>query len=180
MNFIELQRNEPCFCCVSLSLPHWDNGWCWVFLSLLDLDPVSWCHVWLFFIWTNCLVWSDSEWMCSLKLLWDFSCSRSFNGQWWVVAQHYHNIKIQKSLIYLHKWFVIVKASCVSVGAFMAGLPFSTIAKKHSWEVAFWVAEMIMGVTTIWFFLVRNMRTRMGRIADKIEWWLLKCSKLGL
>uniref|UniRef100_A0A3P9KBE0 Major facilitator superfamily (MFS) profile domain-containing protein n=1 Tax=Oryzias latipes TaxID=8090 RepID=A0A3P9KBE0_ORYLA len=62
-----------------------------------------------------------------------------------------------------------VVALMANVGAFMAGLPFSTIAKKHSWEVAFWVAEMIMGVTTIWFFLVRNMRTRMGRIADKIE-----------
>uniref|UniRef100_A0A3B3B6A9 Glucose-6-phosphate exchanger SLC37A4-like n=1 Tax=Oryzias melastigma TaxID=30732 RepID=A0A3B3B6A9_ORYME len=62
-----------------------------------------------------------------------------------------------------------VVALMANVGAFMAGFPFSTIAKRHSWDVAFWVAEMIMGVTTIWFFLVRNMRTRMGRIAEKME-----------
>lgn len=57
----------------------------------------------------------------------------------------------------------------VAVGAFMAGLPFSTIAKQHSWDMAFWIAEIIMGLTTIAFFLVRNMRTKMGRIAEKID-----------
>lgn len=57
----------------------------------------------------------------------------------------------------------------VTVGAFMAGLPFSTIAKQHSWNVAFWVAEVMMGMTTIAFFLVRNMRTKMGRITEKID-----------
>lgn len=51
----------------------------------------------------------------------------------------------------------------------MAGLPFSTIAKQHSWDMAFWVAEVLMGITTIGFFLVRNMRTKMGRIVEKID-----------
>lgn len=51
----------------------------------------------------------------------------------------------------------------------MAGLPFSTIAKQHSWDMAFWIAEVIMGLTIIAFFFVRNMRTKMGRIAEKID-----------
>ncbi|XP_030009252.1 glucose-6-phosphate exchanger SLC37A4b [Sphaeramia orbicularis] len=62
-----------------------------------------------------------------------------------------------------------VVALMANVGAFMAGLPFSTIAKKHSWETAFWVAEVIMTATTVGFFLVRNMRTKMGRIAEKTD-----------
>uniref|UniRef100_I3JZC8 Solute carrier family 37 member 4b n=1 Tax=Oreochromis niloticus TaxID=8128 RepID=I3JZC8_ORENI len=62
-----------------------------------------------------------------------------------------------------------VVALMANVGAFMAGLPFSTIAKQHSWDMAFWVAEVIMGVTTIGFFLVRNMRTKMGRITEKVD-----------
>lgn len=49
----------------------------------------------------------------------------------------------------------------------MAGLPFNTVAKQHSWDTAFWVAELIMLVTTIGFFLLRNMHTRMGRSAKK-------------
>ncbi|KAF3841445.1 hypothetical protein F7725_007307 [Dissostichus mawsoni] len=57
----------------------------------------------------------------------------------------------------------------VAVGAFMAGLPFSSIAKQHSWDMAFWVAEVIMASATIGFFLVRNMRTKMGRIAEKMD-----------
>ncbi|XP_049599613.1 glucose-6-phosphate exchanger SLC37A4 [Syngnathus scovelli] len=56
-----------------------------------------------------------------------------------------------------------VVALMANVGAFMAGLPFSTIAKQHSWDMAFWIAEIFMAVTTISFFLVRNMRTKMGR-----------------
>uniref|UniRef100_A0A3P8ST20 Solute carrier family 37 member 4b n=1 Tax=Amphiprion percula TaxID=161767 RepID=A0A3P8ST20_AMPPE len=60
-----------------------------------------------------------------------------------------------------------VVALMANVGAFMAGLPFSTIAKQHSWDMAFWVAEVIMGIATVGFFLVRNMRTKMGRIAEK-------------
>ncbi|MEQ2296471.1 hypothetical protein AMECASPLE_025188 [Ameca splendens] len=46
-----------------------------------------------------------------------------------------------------------VVALMANVGAFMAGLPFSTIAKQHSWDMAFWVAEVLMGITTIAFFL---------------------------
>lgn len=57
----------------------------------------------------------------------------------------------------------------VTVGAFMAGLPFSTVAKEHSWDTAFWVAEVIMGVATVGFFLLRNMRTKMGPIAEKTD-----------
>ncbi|XP_077449105.1 glucose-6-phosphate exchanger SLC37A4-like [Stigmatopora argus] len=56
-----------------------------------------------------------------------------------------------------------IVALMANVGAFLAGLPFSTIAKKYSWEMAFWVAEVFMGITTILFFLIRNMRTKMGR-----------------
>ncbi|KAM9729274.1 glucose-6-phosphate exchanger SLC37A4b isoform 1-T3 [Menidia menidia] len=62
-----------------------------------------------------------------------------------------------------------VVALMANVGAFMAGLPFSTIAKQHSWDTAFWVAEVVMGVATIGFFLLRNMRTKMGRIAEKTD-----------
>lgn len=62
-----------------------------------------------------------------------------------------------------------VVALMANVGAFMAGLPFSTIAKRHSWETAFWVAEVIMTAATVGFFLVRNMRTKMGRIAEKTD-----------
>uniref|UniRef100_A0A8C2WIQ8 Solute carrier family 37 member 4b n=1 Tax=Cyclopterus lumpus TaxID=8103 RepID=A0A8C2WIQ8_CYCLU len=62
-----------------------------------------------------------------------------------------------------------VVALMANVGAFMAGLPFSTIAKKHSWDMAFWVAEVIMAVATVGFFLARNMRTKMGRIAEKTD-----------
>ncbi|XP_019750891.1 glucose-6-phosphate exchanger SLC37A4b isoform X1 [Hippocampus comes] len=56
-----------------------------------------------------------------------------------------------------------IVALMANVGAFMAGLPFSTIAKQHSWDTAFWVAEVFMAVTTVSFFLIRNMRTKMGR-----------------
>uniref|UniRef100_A0A672HB32 Solute carrier family 37 member 4b n=1 Tax=Salarias fasciatus TaxID=181472 RepID=A0A672HB32_SALFA len=62
-----------------------------------------------------------------------------------------------------------VVALMANVGAFMAGLPFSTIAKRHSWDMAFWVAEVCMAAATVGFFLVRNMRTKMGRIAEKID-----------
>ncbi|XP_037126475.1 glucose-6-phosphate exchanger SLC37A4-like [Syngnathus acus] len=56
-----------------------------------------------------------------------------------------------------------IVALMANVGAFMAGLPFSTIAKQHSWDMAFWIAEVFMAVTTVLFFLIRNMRTKMGR-----------------
>eukprot|EP00066_Takifugu_rubripes_P026461 XP_011615727.1 PREDICTED: glucose-6-phosphate translocase-like [Takifugu rubripes] len=60
-----------------------------------------------------------------------------------------------------------VVALMANVGAFMAGLPFSTIAKQYSWDTAFWIAELIMVFTTIGFFFLRNMHTRMGRISKK-------------
>lgn len=56
---------------------------------------------------------------------------------------------------------------CLLVGAFLAGLPFSTIAKRYSWDTAFWVAEVACALTTVWFFMMRNMRTKMGRVDDK-------------
>lgn len=62
-----------------------------------------------------------------------------------------------------------IVALMANVGAFLAGLPFSTIAKLHSWSMAFWVAEVICGVTTVGFFMLRNMRTKMGRIPEKID-----------
>ncbi|XP_061660279.1 glucose-6-phosphate exchanger SLC37A4b isoform X1 [Syngnathoides biaculeatus] len=56
-----------------------------------------------------------------------------------------------------------IVALMANVGAFVAGLPFSTIAKQHSWDMAFWVAEVSLAVTTVLFFFIRNMRTKMGR-----------------
>lgn len=63
----------------------------------------------------------------------------------------------------------MIYVSCPTVGAFMAGLPFSTIAKQHSWDMAFWVAEVLMAAATVGFFLLRNMRTKMGRIPEKVD-----------
>ncbi|KAG7261410.1 hypothetical protein CRUP_023687 [Coryphaenoides rupestris] len=42
-------------------------------------------------------------------------------------------------------------------------------AVKHSWNTAFWGAEVAMAVATVCFFLGRNMRTKMGRIAEKTD-----------
>ncbi|XP_040141271.1 glucose-6-phosphate exchanger SLC37A4 isoform X4 [Ictidomys tridecemlineatus] len=56
-----------------------------------------------------------------------------------------------------------------NVGGFLAGLPFSTIAKHYSWSTAFWVAEMICTASTAVFFLLRNIRTKMGRVPKKAE-----------
>lgn len=60
-----------------------------------------------------------------------------------------------------------IVALMANVGGFLAGLPFSTIAKYYSWDTAFWVAEVVCGLTTIIFFLFRNMRTKMGRVPKK-------------
>ncbi|XP_062870556.1 glucose-6-phosphate exchanger SLC37A4b [Trichomycterus rosablanca] len=60
-----------------------------------------------------------------------------------------------------------IVALMANVGAFLAGLPFSTIAKRYSWDTAFWVAEVTCAVTTVCFFMVRNMRTKMGRVHEK-------------
>ncbi|NWY68220.1 G6PT1 protein, partial [Erithacus rubecula] len=57
----------------------------------------------------------------------------------------------------------------LAVGGFLAGLPFSTIAKHYSWATAFWVAEVTCTASTVAFFLLRNIRTRMGRIPKKAE-----------
>ncbi|KTF82351.1 hypothetical protein cypCar_00004605 [Cyprinus carpio] len=56
-----------------------------------------------------------------------------------------------------------------SVGAFIADLPFSTIAKQYSWDTAFRVAEVTGAVTTVCFFFVRNMCTKMGLVAKKMD-----------
>ncbi|NWV25156.1 G6PT1 protein, partial [Origma solitaria] len=57
----------------------------------------------------------------------------------------------------------------VTVGGFLAGLPFSTIAKHYSWATAFWVAEVTCIASTVAFFLLRNIRTKMGRISRKAD-----------
>ncbi|XP_072139932.1 glucose-6-phosphate exchanger SLC37A4a isoform X3 [Mobula birostris] len=60
-----------------------------------------------------------------------------------------------------------IVALMANVGGFLAGLPFSTIAKKYSWNTAFWIAELTCTVTTVAFFLLRNIRTKMGRLPKK-------------
>ncbi|XP_020341015.1 glucose-6-phosphate exchanger SLC37A4 isoform X1 [Oncorhynchus kisutch] len=62
-----------------------------------------------------------------------------------------------------------IVALMANVGAFFAGLPFSTIAKYYSWDMAFWVAEVTIAVTTVIFFLFRNIRTKMGHIPQKMD-----------
>ncbi|NXG96425.1 G6PT1 protein, partial [Loxia leucoptera] len=57
----------------------------------------------------------------------------------------------------------------IIVGGFLAGLPFSTIAKHYSWATAFWVAEVTCIASTVAFFLLRNIRTKMGRISRKAD-----------
>ncbi|NXJ03481.1 G6PT1 protein, partial [Odontophorus gujanensis] len=57
----------------------------------------------------------------------------------------------------------------LTVGGFLAGLPFSTIAKHYSWATAFWVAEVTCAVSTVAFFLLRNIRTKMGRVPRKAD-----------
>ncbi|KAM5317388.1 glucose-6-phosphate exchanger SLC37A4 isoform 3-T4 [Glossophaga mutica] len=56
-----------------------------------------------------------------------------------------------------------------NVGGFLAGLPFSSIAKHYSWSTAFWVAEVICAASTAAFFLLRNICTKMGRVPKKAE-----------
>ncbi|NXU42267.1 G6PT1 protein, partial [Drymodes brunneopygia] len=57
----------------------------------------------------------------------------------------------------------------VTVGGFLAGLPFSTIAKHYSWATAFWVAEVTCIASTVAFFFLRNIRTKMGRVSKKAD-----------
>ncbi|XP_029965009.1 glucose-6-phosphate exchanger SLC37A4a [Salarias fasciatus] len=56
-----------------------------------------------------------------------------------------------------------------NIGGFLSGLPFSTIAKHYGWETAFWVAEVICLVTTVGFFLLRNIQTKMGHVHKKAD-----------
>lgn len=63
----------------------------------------------------------------------------------------------------------VTRALLLTVGGFLAGLPFSTIAKHYSWSTAFWVAEVICAASTGAFFLLRNIRTKMGRVPKKAE-----------
>lgn len=63
-----------------------------------------------------------------------------------------------------------IVALSANVGGFLAGLPFSTVAKYYGWDAAFWVAEMICLAVTIIFFLLRNIQTKMGRLPKKSDW----------
>ncbi|XP_078055071.1 glucose-6-phosphate exchanger SLC37A4-like isoform X2 [Mustelus asterias] len=60
-----------------------------------------------------------------------------------------------------------IVALMANVGGFLAGFPFSSIAKYYSWDTAFWIAEVSCAVTTVAFFLLRNIRTKMGRLPKK-------------
>ncbi|KAG7484495.1 hypothetical protein MATL_G00049840 [Megalops atlanticus] len=62
-----------------------------------------------------------------------------------------------------------IVALMANVGGFLAGLPFSTIAKHYNWDMAFWVAEVTCAVTTVCFFLLRNIRTKMGPVPKKVD-----------
>ncbi|KAG7321757.1 hypothetical protein KOW79_014615 [Hemibagrus wyckioides] len=62
-----------------------------------------------------------------------------------------------------------IVALMANVGGFLSGLPFSTIAKHYGWDTAFWVAEVICAVTTVSFFLLRNIQTKMGRAIKKLD-----------
>lgn len=56
-----------------------------------------------------------------------------------------------------------------AVGGFLSGLPFGTIAKHYGWNTAFWVAEITCTVTTVGYFLLRNIRTKMGGVPKKAD-----------
>ncbi|KAL3057181.1 hypothetical protein OYC64_007624 [Pagothenia borchgrevinki] len=60
-----------------------------------------------------------------------------------------------------------IVALMANIGGFLSGLPFSTIAKHHGWETAFWVAEVTCGITTVGFVLLHNIRTKMGHVSKK-------------
>ncbi|XP_069003758.1 glucose-6-phosphate exchanger SLC37A4a isoform X2 [Embiotoca jacksoni] len=62
-----------------------------------------------------------------------------------------------------------IVALMANIGGFLSGLPFSTIAKHHGWEMAFWVAELTCLVATVGFFLLRNVRTKMGHVSKKAD-----------
>ncbi|XP_056613187.1 glucose-6-phosphate exchanger SLC37A4a [Triplophysa dalaica] len=60
-----------------------------------------------------------------------------------------------------------IVALMANVGGFLSGLPFGTIAKHYGWNKAFWVAEITCTVTTVGYFLFRNIRTKMGSMQKK-------------
>ncbi|XP_075437606.1 glucose-6-phosphate exchanger SLC37A4 isoform X2 [Ascaphus truei] len=62
-----------------------------------------------------------------------------------------------------------IVALSANVGGFLAGLPFSTIAKHLGWDTAFWVAELSCAGVTVIFFFLRNIQTKMGRLAKKSD-----------
>ncbi|XP_061538474.1 glucose-6-phosphate exchanger SLC37A4a [Phycodurus eques] len=62
-----------------------------------------------------------------------------------------------------------IVALMANIGGFLSGLPFSTIAKHHGWEMAFWVAEIVCGISAVCFFLLRNIRTKMGHVSKKSD-----------
>ncbi|KAM4704128.1 glucose-6-phosphate exchanger SLC37A4 isoform 2-T2 [Rhinophrynus dorsalis] len=62
-----------------------------------------------------------------------------------------------------------IVALSANVGGFLAGLPFSTIAKHYSWDTAFWAAEITCVAVTSLFFLLRNIQTKMGRLPKKSD-----------
>ncbi|XP_065816184.1 glucose-6-phosphate exchanger SLC37A4 isoform X3 [Labrus bergylta] len=62
-----------------------------------------------------------------------------------------------------------IAALMANIGGLLSGLPFSTIAKYHGWEMAFWIAEITCAAVTIGFFLLRNIRTKMGHVSKKTE-----------
>ncbi|NXM92284.1 G6PT1 protein, partial [Oenanthe oenanthe] len=78
-------------------------------------------------------------------------------------------VKETFSYINLTRTSVVSCLFFLTVGGFLAGLPFSTIAKHYSWATAFWVAEVTCIVSTVAFFLLRNIRTKMGRISKKAD-----------
>ncbi|XP_075696242.1 glucose-6-phosphate exchanger SLC37A4 isoform X2 [Rhinoderma darwinii] len=62
-----------------------------------------------------------------------------------------------------------IVALSANIGGFLAGLPFSTVAKHYGWDTAFWAAEITCLVVTILFFLLRNIQTKMGRLPKKSD-----------
>ncbi|CAH2319600.1 glucose-6-phosphate exchanger SLC37A4 isoform X1 [Pelobates cultripes] len=62
-----------------------------------------------------------------------------------------------------------IVALSANIGGFLAGLPFSTIAKYYGWDTAFWAAEITCAVVTVLFFLLRNIKTKMGRLPKKSD-----------
>ncbi|KAG8569462.1 hypothetical protein GDO81_014423 [Engystomops pustulosus] len=62
-----------------------------------------------------------------------------------------------------------IVALSANIGGFLAGLPFSTVAKYYGWDTAFWAAEVSCLAVTIVFFLLRNIKTKMGRLPKKSD-----------